>query len=132
MAAKSLTAAAVKGASNSRESNLRFPKEIRLRKRHQFQRLNHGCKRQTGNLLILESRLNNAPHSRLGVTVTRRYGDSHERNRFKRIVREAFRLCYQDLPQGYDFNIKPRPLAKHAKTQDIISELVSLLTIKNS
>jgi ribonuclease P protein component len=91
--------------------------------------MNNGSRRHTGKWLIIESRSNNSENSRLGITVTRRYGDSHERNRFKRIVREAFRLGYQIIPQGYDFVIKPRSLAKEAKMQDIMQEFVLLAKI---
>jgi ribonuclease P protein component len=101
-----------------------FPKEIRLRKRHQYQRMGNGCRRHNGLCLLIESRLNNFSKTRLGITVTRRYGDAHERNRFKRIVREAFRLCYAQIPSGYDLNIKPRSEAKKAKTPDVMAEII--------
>ncbi len=63
----------------------------------------------------------------MGLTVSRRYGKAYERVRFKRIAREAFRLHYQDFPLGIDINIRPRALAKKAKTQDIAGELIQLL-----
>ena len=36
--------------------------------------------------------------ARLGLAVSRRYGSAVQRNRFKRIVREAFRGRRDDLP----------------------------------
>lgn len=40
--------------------------------------------------------------TRLGVTVTRKVGRAHERNRIKRLVREVFRQERTALPPGYD------------------------------
>jgi ribonuclease P protein component len=65
--------------------------------------------------------------SKLGVTVSKRFGDAHRRNRFKRIVREAFRLSQHDFPTGYEINVKPRSIADKASMQHIRSELLRLL-----
>lgn len=108
--------------------SIRFTKAIRLTSRQEYQKFSHSAHRKLGKWILIEVRESHTPHTRLGITVTRRYGDAHQRNRFKRIVREAFRLCYSQLRQGYDLNIKPRTEAKTAKSQDIMVELLSLLT----
>lgn len=86
----------------------------------------------TGQWIIIDSRKNQVSCTRLGITVTRRYGDAHERNRFKRIVRESFRLSYPQLPSGFDLNVKPRTAAKTANMQDVMSELLKALTPKQT
>jgi ribonuclease P protein component len=48
---------------------------------------------------------------RLGVSVGRRLGGAVERNRVKRILREAFWAHADHLPDGLDFVIVARPAA---------------------
>jgi ribonuclease P protein component len=103
----------------------RFPKSIRLRKRRQFQRLANQSKRFVGEWIIVESFPNHIGMTRLGITVTKRFGKAHDRNRFKRIVREAFRCFYRDIPQGFDLIIRPRSKAKEAASANIQADLLS-------
>lgn len=110
----------------------RYPKSVRLRTRRQFQRMTHHSTRHVGNWIIIEARQNNNSLTKLGITVTKRYGKSHLRNRFKRVVREAFRLCRLQLKPGIDLNVKPRNVAYNAKMQDVLSELVCFLGQKPS
>jgi ribonuclease P protein component len=46
---------------------------------------------------------------RLGVSVGRKVGGAVERNRVKRVLREAFWALAADLPEGYDFVLVARP-----------------------
>lgn len=63
-----------------------------------------------------------------GITAPKKFGTAPERNRFKRLVREAVRLSWEKVdPLPYSVNIFPRQRAKEAKMQDIQKELLSLL-----
>ncbi len=80
-----------------------------------------------GYWAIIETRQSKYPHTRLGITASRHYGKAVQRNRFKRIVREAFRLCRLRLQPGIDLNVKPRQVAAKAKPADIMTELLRYL-----
>jgi ribonuclease P protein component len=47
--------------------------------------------------------------ARLGVSVGRKVGGAVERNRVKRLLRDAFWAVAGDLPDGHDFVIVARP-----------------------
>ncbi len=48
------------------------------------------------------------PYPRLGLSVSRKFGHAVMRNRWKRLLREAFRICREELPQGIDLVVIPR------------------------
>lgn len=102
---------------------------MRLRNRYQYQRMAHQSTRHIGNVIIIEARPNKNEMTKLGITVTKRYGKSTLRNRFKRIVREAFRLCRMQLKPGFDLNVKPRNLALTAKMQDVMNEFLRFFAL---
>ncbi len=110
-----------------------FPKSIRLLRRRQFQRLARGHQSLLGQWMVIEKRVRrvdaaSAIHpTKLGITVTRKYGKAHERNRFKRVVREAFRLCRHQLPMGLELNIRPRSGVEQLLPSNLITEFRKLL-----
>lgn len=102
---------------------------MRLRTRQQYARMiqhSHTFK-YTGQWILIDIRVTQGPYSRLGITVTKKFGDAHHRNRFKRIVRESYRLSYPQLKQSYDIIVRPRSRALTAKMEDIQKELLFFL-----
>lgn len=106
---------------------LTFPKIARLRSRREFQRVVKEGERLVGQFLCIDRRL--AAKLRLGVGAPRRFGSAPKRNRFKRLVREAFRQCPLPLPP-FELNIFPRQSAKKASFADIAEEFNRLLFSK--
>ncbi|MBX9923413.1 MAG: ribonuclease P protein component [Rhabdochlamydiaceae bacterium] len=109
---------------------LSFPKALRLLFRGQFQRISKEGKRFAGKTIYFQYQ-EGAPlyadRTRLGITVSRKYGKAHDRNRFKRVVREAFRESYDRIPKGLSLHIMPRLPRSEVCKQTILSEIQDLL-----
>jgi ribonuclease P protein component len=97
---------------------------MRLLTRHQYQCTAQKTFKFTGRWIVVDIRFTNAPFSRLGITATRRYGRAYQRNRFKRLVREAFRLSYPYFSFTFDMIVRPRSLALDAALHDIQNEIL--------
>lgn len=104
-----------------------FPKSVRLRTRRHFHYMAYKFKRHVGKWMLIDVKPNRLATTRLGITASRRYGKSHDRNRFKRLVREAFRLSKDIHSLGCDLNVRPRSSAKTAKMIDIQNEFFTIL-----
>ncbi len=86
-----------------------FSKKERLRKRKEFQLVFDKGKRYGNDQLKIYALSNGNSVSRLGLVVGRKFGNSPRRNRFKRILREAYRLNKNLLSNGVDIVVIPRP-----------------------
>ena len=91
-------------------TGLRFPAFLRMKRPEEFQRVYDRTRSVSDGRLIVYVCENGLPYPRLGVSVSRRVGGAVVRNRYKRLFREAFRLCRAELPVGIDLIMIPRPL----------------------
>ena len=107
--------------------NFRFPKALRLLKRHEFSKIKDSRKRLVGSYIRISYLFTDSTSPKLGITVSTRFGKASIRNRFKRIVREAFRTSYHLLPQNIEIIILPTKTAKKSKMIDIQNDLLNLL-----
>lgn len=96
---------------------------MRLCTRQQYKRMNRDYQRYIGQWIIAEFKLNSVSFARLGITVTKKFGNSPQRHRFKRLVRESFRLSYPSFPLSFDVVVKPRSHALKASFFHIQEEL---------
>jgi len=107
---------------------LTFPRSRRLTHALDFKRAYAARMRSVrlGGTIVVFGRANGLAHPRLGLSVGRVAGGAVDRNRVKRLVREAFRLEQHALPAGLDFVVSVRgPLKPPSDTLDAVrAELV--------
>ncbi len=89
-------------------SSERFAKELRIRKRHEFDKVYAGDVFAADQVLVVRGCRSDLPRARLGLSVSRKVGNAVVRNRWKRLIREVFRQSVHGMPQGVDLVVRPR------------------------
>lgn len=87
---------------------LAFPAEARLRRPAEFSRVYRRRASASDAILLVFACENETHGARLGLSVSRKVGKAVVRNRWKRRLREAFRLERSGLPEGIDLVCVPR------------------------
>lgn len=99
---------ATKRSSATVPRPLAFDRSKRLVSKLDFDRAFRQGARARGAILLVVARENGLGRTRLGLSVGRSiWKGAVQRNRVRRIFREAFRLSYPDLPVGVDFVLIP-------------------------
>lgn len=83
-----------------------------------FKRAYHQGKSVVFKEAVVYWRKNRLGVTRLGLTVSKKLGNSPQRNRIRRIIREGVRAEAALLPQGHDIVIVARSKALYCKSTD--------------
>ncbi len=103
----------------------RFRPSDRVRKQPEFDRAYQARIFAADGVLIVNSAANDIAQTRLGLSVGKVVGNAVVRNRWKRLIREAFRLSRDELPPGLDLVVRPQRGAT-AEFQAVCRSLVAL------
>ena len=85
-----------------------------------------GRKHHTANFIVIIKQ-NGLGITRLGITVSKKTGNSVKRNKVKRLIREFFRLHKTHFPQGYDVVVVAKKGAyglDYWKTKEELGEIL--------
>jgi len=102
-------------------------KSLRLTKNLEFINVYKSGRRFTSPFFTMYTKKNELGYSRLGVSVSKKVGNSVVRNRIKRRIKEIFRINYDFIKDGWDivFSVKP-PTAK-LDYSSMEKEIITLL-----
>ena len=102
-----------------------FPKHRRLRSKSDFAIAYSGNEYSSDDVLVIRGVLNDLGYARLGISVSKKFGNAYVRNRWKRLIREGFRRSYQRIDYGMDIIVRPRKGAEpeYAAIKNSLSNL---------
>jgi ribonuclease P protein component len=106
---------------------LSFPKTARLLTRSQFQSVARYGRRFAGQGMFVDWKRGDGPSAKLGLSVSKRFGKAHDRNRFKRLMREIFRELLPTLPTNLEINVIPRKATPSLNKGELTTELQKFL-----
>jgi ribonuclease P protein component len=104
----------------------RFRPHEHLRRPAEFRRVYDLRRSASNDWLIVYAAPNERPYSRLGMSVSRKYGGAVQRNRLRRLYREAYRLGKARIPPGLDLVLIPRN-SDEPKLADLLEALPKLI-----
>ncbi|MFO1095435.1 MAG: ribonuclease P protein component [Planctomycetaceae bacterium] len=107
-------------------TNARFPRARRLTSTADFERVYALQERAGDTHLLIFAAPNPVGTTRIGLSVSRRHGNSVVRHRIKRLLREAYRMIQHELPEGVDLVLVPRA-GVDSNVEDYCESLKSLV-----
>jgi len=97
-----------------------------LKKNSDFVAIYHTAKSYANRYLVMYVKENDCQWNRIGISVSKKVGNSVVRHRIKRLVREACRLHAKQFRQGYDLVVVARKAAEGKGYSDIESAVLHL------
>ena len=97
-----------------------------LKKNRDFQYVYNNGVSFANRFLVMYVLENHTPNNRLGISVSKKVGNSVIRHHITRLVRESYRLHEDMFNSGLDIVVIARVTAKHATYHEIESALLHL------
>jgi ribonuclease P protein component len=99
-------------------------KEI-LRKKDDFQAIYKAGKSVPERYIVLFYRKNDLPYSRTAFLASKKVGNSIQRNRAKRLMKESYRLNAEKFLEGYDLIFIARNTINGKMQKDVEKSLLN-------
>ncbi len=111
---------------------------MRLRRPEDFRRVRTGGRSWAHPLFILWRLPNGGAVTRIGIAASRRVGNAVERNRARRLLREAMRHLYHQVTVGWDIVLVARSTLLKTDEREVevalstVLERAGLLTVNDA
>ena len=102
----------------------RFPS---IKKNSDFQYIYRNGKSYANRLLVMYVVRSGGEANSIGISVSKKVGNSVVRSRITRLLRESYRLSESKFLAGYDIVVIARASAKEATYREVESALMHLL-----
>mgnify|MGYP002590958050 FL=1 len=106
----------------------RFPS---IKKNSEFQQVYRNGKSYANKLLIMYISRSERPDTRIGISVSKKVGNSVVRHHLVRLGRESFRLHKDEIETGLDIVEVARQMAKESDFKKIESAYLHLCGLHN-
>lgn len=97
-----------------------------LKKNHQFRFVYQNGKSYANKYLVMYLKENGLGKNRIGISVSKKVGNSVVRHRVTRLIRESYRLHESIFNSGLDIVIVARPSAAQVSYYEVESALLHL------
>ncbi|MDD7113150.1 MAG: ribonuclease P protein component [Lachnospiraceae bacterium] len=100
-----------------------------LKKNQQFRSVYRNGVSKVNRLFVMLVIENDLPYNRVGISVSKKVGNSVIRHRVTRVIREVVRLHWEEVQQGHDIVIVARSTAKEFDYQQFERAIMHLLKL---
>lgn len=109
----------------------KMKKHVTLKKKRDFSRLYNKGKSYVAPSVVVYVLRNRVRQTRIGITTSKKVGNAVERNRARRVIREAYRQLFSRVRPGVDLVFVARKKTTQVKSTTVLLALEKLLQDAN-
>lgn len=94
-------------------------KIVTINENNDFRRMYRRARSYPTPVVVLYVRGNSFGYNRLGITTSKKIGNAVQRNRAKRVIREAYRELAPSMRRSYDIVLVARGKTPHVKSTSV-------------